>query len=168
MSRARRCDHCGKAVRGHVPRQYCRHLYCGRRCFGLARRAPKHERVARKQAYDRARRIALAAEIKAQKADYFRRTYDPVKAAQERKKTMARHVAYCRRPEYRAQKAAYDRAARAKEYGPFADAYGVLLELQREVVRQMPDKYERAKARGYYLRTAQQRRRAMWLKLAWN
>lgn len=75
---------------------------------------------------------------------------------------MARHVAYCRRPEYKAKKKEYDRKRRAKQYGQFAGAYGLFLELQREVRRQLPDKYERLKAKGYYTRSAQQRRRELW------
>ena len=159
-----RCAHCNKVVRGHIQRSYCRNLYCGRRCFGLARRKhiPKAVRIATKAAYDKKYRNRNAERRKAQKAAYFRRTYDPVKAAKDRKKTMARHVAYCRMPEYKEKKAKYDRQLRAKEYGPFADSYELFLELRREVIRQMPDRYERLKARGYYLRTAQQRRRELW------
>lgn len=159
-----RCAHCDKPVRGHKQRSDCRNLYCGRRCFGLARRTGKSKRVrvAEKAAYDKRYRADNADRLKADKAAYFQRTYDPVKARKDRKKTMARHVAYCRRPEYKAKKKEYDRKLRAKQYGQFADAYSLFLELQREVRRQLPDKYERLKAKGYYTRSAQQRRRELW------
>lgn len=163
-----RCARCRKPVRGRTLRPPCRRLYCSRRCFGLDRRKSKRERIALKRAYDKRRRQEKAAEIKAKKAAYFKRTYDPVKAAKQRRATMKRHVAYCRRPEYREKKARYDRRLRAREYGPFAESHGVLLELEREIRKLMPDKYERAKARGYYTRTAQVRRRELCLLIPRN
>jgi hypothetical protein len=39
--------------------------------------------------------------LKAKKRAYFERTYDPRKAAVERKKRMHLHVAYCREPRYK-------------------------------------------------------------------
>lgn len=44
-----------------------------------------------KAEYDRQYRKKNRARIKANKAAYFQRTYDPVKAAKERKKNMAAH-----------------------------------------------------------------------------
>ena len=62
-----------------------------------------------KRLYDAAYRKKNLAMLKAKKRAYFKRTYDPVKAAIGRKARMARHVAYCRRPEYREWKRAYDK-----------------------------------------------------------
>lgn len=123
---------------------------------------PKRERVAAKAEYDRQYRASNQRKLRAEKAAYFKRTYDPAKAAKERKANMPKHVAYCRRPEYRTKKAAYDREVRASEYGAFAESWLLLLDLEREIRKQMPDKYERLKARGYFTRTAQQRRRELW------
>ena len=79
-----------------------------------------------KAAYDREYRKKNLAWIKAKKADYFQRTYDPVKAAKERKKRMPEHVEYCRQPKYRAYKRKYDRKRRASKFGEFAEAYEAL------------------------------------------
>jgi hypothetical protein len=140
-------------------------LYCNRVCFGLARRDPNpptpDQKKEAKRAYDARRRTEKATEISATKAAYYRRTRDPVKERERRTENMGRHVEYCRRPEYRTYKAAYDREYRAKEYGEYAEAYLLLLELEREI-RSQATSYERRRARGYYTRSAQQRRRELW------
>ena len=103
---------------------------------------------AQKAAYDKKYRKRNMERIRANHAAYFRRTYDPVKAAIERKKRMPAHVLYCRQPWYRAYKRRYDAQRRAKKFGGFADAYKVLLALQREVRKQMPDRFERYQQSG--------------------
>ena len=84
------CAHCGKQTDKSTSevnraRKAGLSLYCDRACSGLGRR--KHraaaQKIEEKRAYDAARRVALADEIKAQKAAYHKRTYDPVKAAAE-------------------------------------------------------------------------------------
>lgn len=106
------------------------------------------EKIALKAAYDRDYRKKNAVRIKADHAAYFQRTYDPVKAAIERKKKMPVHVEYCRQPIYRAYKQGYDRQRRASVYGPFAEAYHVLLLLRAEIRRQMPNRFERYQQAG--------------------
>ena len=137
-------------------------LYCDRTCAGIARRISTSQKKRQKRIYDANRRIEKAAEIREKKADYHQRTYNPEKAREQRRAGMGRHVQYCRRPEYVAKKADYDLDRRAKEYGPYADAYLLLLDLEREI-RSRATSYERRKARGYYTRAAQQRRRELWL-----
>lgn len=135
------CRHCKKAVdkpAGAVTRARAigAPLYCGRRCAGLARRThkTKAQKRAEKAAYDRIYRAKNLASIKAKKAAHFKRTYDPVAAAVERKKNMPRHVAYCRRPEYRAKKSIYDKQHRAKKwFGPFAEVAILTTDLNREI-----------------------------------
>jgi hypothetical protein len=135
-----RCSYCGdpiKRERGHVTRssQLGLRQFCGRRCFGLDRRKgkTKAQKVAEKRLYDMAYRGKNRAMLKAKKRAYFERTYDPSKAAVERKKRMHLHVAYCRQPRYKAWKREYDRKYRAREYGPFAEAYMLAVNLNREV-----------------------------------
>lgn len=121
-------SHVNRAARCGSP------VYCGRVCAGIARRKNKTAEQKRKEKadYDNARRIALADKIKAEKAEYHRRTYDPEKAAIERKRRMPKHVEYCRRPEYRAKKAEYDREYRAKvEFGEFWEAAIIALDIRR-------------------------------------
>jgi hypothetical protein len=97
----------------------------------------------KKAIYDKKYRKLNRARIKANHAAYFQRTYDPTKAAKERKKRMPYHVKYCRQPWYRAWKRDYDRRRRAGAFGGYADAYKVLVQLVTEVRRQMPDRFER-------------------------
>lgn len=97
----------------------------------------------RKAAYDREYRKKNRQRIAANHAAYFQRTYDPVKAAKERKKKMPEHVRYCQQAWYREYKREYDKKRRAGRFGGFADAYKVLLTLKKEIRRQMPDRFER-------------------------
>jgi hypothetical protein len=148
------CAHCGKTAdrpAGHVNRSRAQglKLYCGRRCFGLDRRKhkTKAQKIEEKRLYDAEYRSKNLAMIKAKKAAHFRATYDPKKARIDRKKKMPRHVEYCRRPEYKRWKREYDRQLRAKEYGPFAEAYQLALELNREI---------KARSNNYEIRQANQ------------
>lgn len=140
MSRSYQCAHCGvmattasgafnRAQKAGAP------LYCGRECAGLGRRKGKslEQRKAEKSAYDAARRVELADRIKAEKREYHLRTYDPVKAAEVRKRRMPYHVEYCRTPEYREWKREYDRKYRAsKEYGEFAECFLLVMDIRAE------------------------------------
>jgi hypothetical protein len=139
-------------------------LYCGRVCAGLARRRAvpltDAERKAAKSAYDAKRRLALAERLKAEKAAYFKRAYDPVKAAVERKARMPKHVEYCRRPEYREWKREYDRKRRANQmFGEFSDAFMLLQDIENEIAARAT-RYEIYSANGT-LNKALQRRRSL-------
>lgn len=134
-------------------------LYCSRSCSGIARRKFRSadEKRALKSQYDRKYREARSAEIKAKKAEYFRRTYDPDAARIYRKSRMSLHVEYCRRPEYRARKSEYDKLRRASEYGEFSECYILALEIRRESLTQADD-YEIRKSAGT-INKYQQRKR---------
>ena len=138
-------------------------LYCGIACARAARRMhkPDEQKKAEKAEYDRKRRQQHAAELKIKRAESYQRNKDPVREAAARKKRAPQHLEYCCRPEYRKWKAEYDLQRRAKEYGPFADVYLLLLDLDKEI-RSQATAYERRVANGYYLRTAQKRRRELW------
>lgn len=168
------CAHCGARFdkRGVEVRRRRRvdpgyRFYCGRTCFGLARRVERtiSEKKARKAAYDLERRNGPARErILAEKRERHRRTYTYESGRAFRASRPGYHTEYCRKyfkdPERKAAKIAYDRERRsALQYGPFADAAMLLVDLEKEIRHREPDKYERAKARGYYERTAQQRKR---------
>jgi len=136
-----RCAQCGRKTdrpAGHVNRSRARgdNLYCGRRCAGLGRRKPPKtmaQKKLEKREYDKLYRARNLESIKAKKAAYFKRTYDPDAARIERKRNMPAHVEYCRQPKYKAWKRDYDRRYRAKEYGPFAEAYQLTIDLNREI-----------------------------------
>ncbi len=137
-----RCAHCGKVAdksAGHVNRARERglNLYCNRRCSGLGRRQGKTKAQKReeKRLYDIEYRAANLADILARKKEYHKRTYDPVQAAKVRKKRMPRHVEYCRQPWYKEWKREYDARYRANEFGAYAEAYRLTLELNREIKR---------------------------------
>lgn len=158
------CERCaGRFVRPRAQAARSRHLYCTATCAGAARRTSRAAKVERKREYDARRRAALADQIRAAKAEYHRRTYDPTAAREERKKTAAQMAEYARRynadPANKAAKAEYDAALRAAKYGEYADAYRLLLELQALVRSMEPDRYLRARARGYYDRDHAQTRK---------
>lgn len=133
-------------------------VYCTRECAGIARRVekpPEDERKRLKSEYDAARRLEKGDLIREKKREYFRRTYDPETAAEYRKGRMPYHVEYCRRyysdPAKKREKFEYDiRFRGVPQYADYFDAWRLLVELEREIRKRMPDKYERAKARGYY------------------
>ena len=138
------CAYCGanfSTRTAYVTRanQRGHNLYCGRECSGFGRRQPvrptEEEKRAAKAEYDRQYRANNRKVLKAKKAEYFQRTYDPDAAREVRKLNMPRHVEYCRSPDYRKWKAEYDKAYLArKQYGPFADAAVILRELEQEVL----------------------------------
>jgi hypothetical protein len=160
------CAFCGKEAdkpAGEVnrARKAGRDLYCDRACAGMGRRQPPktvNERKAEKREYDARRREELAEVIKAKKAEYYRRTHDPVREAEARKRRMPSHLAYCRTPEYREWKAAYDRQYRAKaDYGEFWECHLLALDIREEALRQSSD-YEIRLEKGGHGKTQQRRR----------
>lgn len=159
------CSRCGNETNrptGHVNRARARgdNLYCSRACSGFARRTGKtvEERKAEKSAYDREYRKRDPEELKARKAAYHKATYDPAKAAVERKAKSAQHAEYCRRPEYRQWKKAYDRQYRAnKEYGEFADCFLLVMDIREECLSRMTD-YEIRLEKGTLNKSTKRRR----------
>lgn len=169
------CAHCSvefERCAGHVNRQ--RRVagenvpfFCSQACSGARRRQSIEEKKRKKSEYDRLRREELAEELRVKRKEYHRRTYNPAKAAEKRKDRMGWHVEYCRRyyadPDRKQAKVKYDFRQRNKELDEeWQEAFAVLLELEREVRRLIPNRYERMKARGYYdnpLRQAQARKR---------
>lgn len=139
------CAHCGKQTdrpAGHVNRSRANglRLFCGRKCSGLAKRHNKTaaQKKEEKRLYDLEYRAKNREMLKAKKHEYFKRTYDPVAAAVERKKRMPKHIEYCRRPEYRVKKQVYDRKRRAAEYGEFAEAFQLTIDLNRAIRERAP------------------------------
>ena len=134
------CAHCSSPVKqkpGAINRaQRCGlPIYCDRICSGLGRRKHKSlvDRKAEKCIYDAQYRAAHLEEITAKKAWRHKSTYDPVAAAVVRKRRMPLHIEYCRQPQYRAYKKGYDSNRRAAEYGPYAEAFQILLAIESEV-----------------------------------
>jgi hypothetical protein len=160
-----KCAHCGKSVEkapGAVNRAKAvgMRLFCNFTCSGAARRTfkPKAQKIAEKRAYDMEYRRKNLASIKAKKHAHFKRTYDPVAAAEVRRARMPKHVEYCRQPWYRRWKRRYDTRYRAeKTYGPFAEAFLALLKVDKEVNSRMTD-YEVRQANGTGNKWLQRRR----------
>lgn len=159
-----RCAFCGEQAdrpAGHVNRSRAagNNLYCSRDCSGLGRRThkTKAQKVEEKRLYDKEYRARNLALIKAKKRAYFAKTYDPATAAVVRKARMPYHVEYCRRPEYKAKKREYDKRARANEYGPFADCFLLLQDIQKEVLARM-SRYEIGLANGTINKNLKRRR----------
>jgi hypothetical protein len=161
----RRAAYVNRAAKCGLP------LYCDRRCAGLARRTEKPPlavRRALKREYDIKYRLENREYIRERKREDYQAHRDPVKERRIRKANMARHVAYCRKyyqdPKRKAFKVAYDKYYKAKLlYGDnyWAECHVLLVKLEKAVRELEPNKYERAKARGYYGngRTTQERKR---------
>jgi hypothetical protein len=134
------CDKRSGAVNRSINRGMA--VYCGRKCAGIGRRENRSmdEKKAIKRYYDAIRRIEKADTLRVTRAEYHRRTYDPIKAAEKRKERMPKHVEYCRQPEYRKWKAEYDRIYRAKqEAGDFYESYLLVLEIRQACLALAPD-----------------------------
>ena len=135
-------------------------LFCNLRCSGLSRRIykPKAQKVSEKRLYDMEYRCKNRRLLKAKKRAYFERTYDPVKAAKERKVKMHRHVEYCRQPSYKRWKRRYDRQHRAKKmFGPYAEAFLLLQKIDQEVSSRITN-YEVRQINGTLNKTLQRKR----------
>lgn len=135
--------------------------YCGRKCSGIARRKYKSvkERKSDKREYDILYRKKNFRGIKARKREYFQRTYDPTKAAIYRKRTMPRHVEYCRQPKYRQYKSKYDLKRRnTLNFGPFADCALILRKVESAVAKRM-SKYEIRLQQGTLCKTQKRKRK---------
>lgn len=118
------------------------HVFCGRKCSSERRQQHKtdSQKRAAKADYDREYRAQNLRRIRRKKKAYFQRTYDPAKAAVERKKNMPRHVEYCRSPEYRKWKHRYDVKYNAKRaYGDFGESFILLKKIENEVGKRMSD-----------------------------
>lgn len=159
-----RCEVCGVRVLRSQP-VFCRngpHVYCDRQCTGIARRKFKTDtqKKSEKALYDTMYRARNLTSIKSKKRDYFKRTYDPKQAAVVRRKRMPIHVEYCRRPEYRKKKSAYDETRRDRlQFGEFAESAKLLRQIESEVEKRM-SKYNIRLQQGT-LTKAQTRKRAL-------
>ncbi len=156
------CEQCGaeaELTSGHInrARKNGKRLFCGLECSGMARRTSQEKKKARKAEYDRNRREKLGDQIRAAKAEAYKRNFDRDKEREIRKKRMPGHVEYCRRPEYREYKSEYDKKRTDKEYGEYAECARLLNELKAEIIRQVPDRYERQKGRGLLERLRQKK-----------
>jgi hypothetical protein len=157
-----RAGHVNRAAKTGAP------LYCGRACAGMARRLPMpksaEQKKAEKAAYDREYRERIGDKLAAKKRAWYEANRPQVLAqmTEYRKTRMPQHVEYCRRPEYRALKHEYDRKRNEAKYQEWADAWRLLLDLEKEI-RSRATAYERRVANGYYTRNAQKRRRELWM-----
>ncbi len=135
------CAHCGKksnkptSAVNRAKRDGLR-IFCNRKCAGIGRRTnkTKAERKEEKRLYDLQYRQENLAMLRQKKRQYHKATYDPKTAAKARKKTMARHIEYCRQPEYRKWKKKYDQKYRGEKlYGEFGEAFQVLMAIENEI-----------------------------------
>jgi hypothetical protein len=144
------CAHCGgKAAKptGEVNRaaKACLKLYCGMGCGNIGRRNPNKPtgdafRVAKAE-YDRRRREKKGDELRLKRKEKYHSDLatcpEKIRAEQKRNRDSRKneHLEYCRHPEYREWKAKYDKNFRAKKtYGPFADAFLILQDVESEVL----------------------------------
>lgn len=171
MSKEFDCEYCGRRNQkpsGSVNRARARglSLYCDRVCAGLSHRKHKtdEQKRAEKAEYDRRRRQQLGDRLNAEKREARLRLLasnpDLVRAREKvnRDANRGRHAEYCRRPEYREWKKSYDRQYRAERfYGPFADAFLVLQDLENEIATRAT-RYEIYMERGTINKTQKRKR----------
>lgn len=140
------CGYCGKTLNklpGEINRARKKglQLYCNRECSGFGRRTDTRtleQKKLDKRIYDMGYRENNQQLLKKKKHEYFKQTYDPIKAAEQRKLTMPRHVEYCRQPKYKAYKQQYDAKYRAKtEYGEFWESGMILINFDKEIEKRM-------------------------------
>lgn len=114
-------------------------LYCNRTCAGLGRRSSETEaeKKAVKAWYDlfirESRTERELRKDKKRRHEYFKKDYaaNPEKHRQRRKKRQEQHNEYCRQPEYKKYKTAYDKQYQAKRnYGKYWEAFIALRNLQ--------------------------------------
>lgn len=114
-----------------------------------------------KREYDKEYRARNKERIKERKAEYFKKTYDPIKASEKRKTVeyRERHKLYCRREKYKNEyKIDYDRKYRAKKkYKDFNEAFLLLLDLEKEI-RKRATAYEIRIMHGNYNRAQKEKR----------
>lgn len=137
------CAHCGKSfIRDLAQHEYCLRRgsttrFCALTCSAAHRSISKEDKKAKKAEYDRKRRERMGDVIRQRKKDYYASIKNtPENRAKEkaiRDARMPLHVEYCRRPEYKVKKSAYDRKRRASEYGSFGDAYELLLQVENTI-----------------------------------
>jgi len=107
-------------------------MYCNRKCSGNAHKAHKStdKKKEEKRIYDAEYRKNNKEKLKKDKVAWFKNNYDPILAAEKRALTMDRHVEYCRQPEYKKKKKAYDRIYQAKKYyGEFYEHHLLILQI---------------------------------------
>ena len=142
---------CGKPA-GHVnrSRKSGAPIYCSKECSGIARRKniTEREKKKRKAAYDREYRAKNSDRIKANKAEYFQKAYDPEDAAVKRAKVKkespeieARRREYMASDVYKSRKKKYDRRYRAAvNYGPeWGECMALALDVRDECLSQSSD-----------------------------
>ncbi len=165
------CPHCQKEFEVYVaylnkansigaPR------YCSKACSGLARRKgiTPEQFKANKAAYDKEYRLREGQKEKHRAS--WKKNYNPVKAAEYRKKRMPIHVEYCRQPEYKEKKIVYDREHRAKKlYGEHWES-AILIEQINNKLIQMADKADLRQIQG--TNSKSQRRKRQWLRMMTN
>lgn len=146
----RTCEHCGvdfDALLAEVRLGRCR--FCSRACSGARRRMDADVKRAKKAEYDRQRRAALGEALLQQKREsyYANREQHLARMAEIRSdpEYRERHRAYIAeyqsRPEWKEHKRSYDRRYRCeRQYGDFAEAASVLIDLEAEIRRACPDR----------------------------
>jgi len=142
-------------------------IYCSQTCTGLARRLNEspEEKKAIKYWYDAFLNISMTDEEREleelQRMVYFQWDYvrNPEKHRKRRQERMADHIEYCRQPEYKKWKKAYDEQYRAKQdYGDWWEAAIALKNLDKEI------DYRESKRQNKIYNKSTSRRKRSWQK----
>lgn len=138
------CAACGKTFERKNGQLRCPRHFCSRSCFWVLRRIENadtrtpEQKKADKSAYDAIYREKNREAKKQYHHEWYKANRNPEKEREARKDKMPRHVEYCRQPQYKAWKQAYDRVHRAKKhYGGFYEAFLLILDIDAEVASRM-------------------------------
>lgn len=122
-----------------------------------------------KRLYDIEYRRKNKERIEAHKRAYNSSPAGRAMQKRHRVKFKAYHRNYCRQAEYRAKKHRYDvEHGMRKKYGEFWECMILVEQIQKEVVRLMPDIYERNKMRGNIARIQAKQAMKRHIKFGWQ
>jgi hypothetical protein len=129
-------------------------LYCNKTCFGLAKQLHRtsEEKKLLKSKYDKEYRDKNAIKLKLSKHNYYKETYDPLKASIDRKKNANKHLEYCRQPKYKTYKQEYDKKYLAKKlFGEYWESALLIRDIEKEYdqqeVRQLNNLHNKSQKR---------------------
>lgn len=155
-----------KSIRFGLP------IYCNIKCAGLGRRSKETPEQKRniKSWYDMFLRESMTEDEKIFESFaglvYFHMDYKahPAKYKEQRNKRMPKHIEYCRQPDYKKYKMAYDEKYHAKnKYGEYWEAAIALKNLDKEI-----DFRESKRQNKIYNKSTTKRKRAWQKQLKQN
>jgi len=122
-----------------------------------------------KRLYDIEYRRKNKKKIEEKKRAYYQTEAGKATAKRNRVKMMPRHVEYCRNSEYKKYKHKYDVIHLAKtRYGEYWECMILVEKIHKEILKLVPDKYERDKIKGTVYRMQAKQALKRHIEKGWN